>query len=495
MAKKRVDVIIGAKNMTARALRNATRAFKRFGRSVTKIMKRSAIAVTAFGATVFGLTVMFLKAASAAEETRTKFEAVFSSIREEAESAAQALARDFGLAASSARELLGDTGDLLVGFGFTERAALELSDKMNRLAIDLASFTNYSKGAKGASQALTKLLLGETEQAKSLGIVVRQGSDAYKNSVAQKQKDLKVSLLQAKALTALEMATAQSGKAMGDYARTSGGLANTMRRLSESWKLFREEVGLSLNRSGAFNRLLEEAEGRLSAFREQLVGIIDAMSVKGQRGRVVTSVGNVILAALKLGGERIAHSLKSAAPEIGRLIGDGIKAVAKRTPLAREATRVGTASTARGVVRGQMRRENGPGWRPSMDFKEFDSRVKAMTEQLLEQAGVGKKYVASMKGVITAEQGLKAAQEDHANLLGALKLSMPAVAPKTGTTATTTTTPISVMPQAGSTSTLSMGQLFESIYSPEAKEKAAHETAMIKLLETIADNTGEAGLE
>ena len=35
------------------------------------------------------------------------------------------------------------------GFGFTQEEALKLSTEVNKLAVDLASFTNFSGGAEG----------------------------------------------------------------------------------------------------------------------------------------------------------------------------------------------------------------------------------------------------------------------------------------------------------------------------------------------------------
>ena len=67
----------------------------------------------------------------------------------QAEETAHTFKESFGLSEQSAKDLLSSTGDLLVGFGFTEESALGLSTQVNQLAVDLASFTNFSGGAKG----------------------------------------------------------------------------------------------------------------------------------------------------------------------------------------------------------------------------------------------------------------------------------------------------------------------------------------------------------
>jgi hypothetical protein len=106
-----------------------------------------------------------------------------------------------------------------------------LSNEVNKLAVDLASFTNFSGGAEGASQALTKALLGERESVKSLGISILE-TDVQARVLQNTQKGLTFeSERQAKAYATLQLAQEQSKNAIGDYARTSGSFANQMRLL------------------------------------------------------------------------------------------------------------------------------------------------------------------------------------------------------------------------------------------------------------------------
>ncbi len=187
------------------------------------------------------------KAASDAEEIEGKFNVVFGGIADDATAAASKIAKDFDLANSTVNKLLGDTGDILTGLGFDQRTALQLSESVGTLALDLASFTNFAGGAEGASAALTKALLGEAESAKALGIVIRQDTAEYK-ALVQEQMDVNgLSLIQAKAMTALKIATDQSKNAIGDYARTMDSTANVGKRLGESTKALKEEWGRSVN--------------------------------------------------------------------------------------------------------------------------------------------------------------------------------------------------------------------------------------------------------
>jgi len=173
-----------------------------------------------------------IKAASDSEETLSKFGTVFQDVREESEKTAKQLRDDFGLSSTKAKELLSDTGDLLSGFGFTGASALALSTEVQKLAIDLASFTNFSGGAEGASKALTKALLGERESVKLLGIAILE------QDVKAKVKALEVAgrftdetLREKRAVATLAIAVEQSKNAIGDFARTSKSFANQARIL------------------------------------------------------------------------------------------------------------------------------------------------------------------------------------------------------------------------------------------------------------------------
>ena len=259
-----------------------------------------------------GLTKSLIDVASEAQETSSKFNQVFRSISEQANISAESLSDSYGLSSVSSKKLLSDTGDLLTGFGFTQAEALGLATEVNKLAVDLASFTNYSGGTEGASVALTKALLGESEQAKALGIVIRQDSDEYKNSIKAKQEDLGVSLLQAKALTALEIATKQSQNAIGDYARTSQDFANTQRRVQESLKDLQAEIGGEL--LPIVGELLDVFETLVSLFIDAPVGI------KVFAGTLVAIVSVIAAVTLGINGLTIAFGALAANPIIALIL-------------------------------------------------------------------------------------------------------------------------------------------------------------------------------
>lgn len=227
----------------------AKKSQKGLGKFFSFIKTSGVGAFLALGAVIAG-TVKFLKdseaAASDAQEVYSKFDVVFESIQESANKTADEIAESFGIAESTSRELLSATGDILVGFGFTEEAALSLAKQTTELSADLASFTNFEGGAARASAALTKALVGESESVKALGIVIRQDTKEYKERIKSIMETNNVTQIQAKALAALQIATEQSGKAIGDVALTWDSAANVEKRLTEQTKALEEAVGVGL---------------------------------------------------------------------------------------------------------------------------------------------------------------------------------------------------------------------------------------------------------
>lgn len=191
------------------------------------------------------------------EETTAKFYEVFKGVESAADQAAQTLIDRFGASELSAKSMLSQTGDLLVGFGFARDEALKLAEQVAQLGSDVASFSNYAGGAEGATQAITKAMLGETEQAKMLGIAIKTDSEEYKQIYNRIKETQGVTETQAKALTALQIAFQQKGDAMGDFERTMGSIANQGRMLDTQLEALKANVGRGLQ--GAFR----EAQGAL----------------------------------------------------------------------------------------------------------------------------------------------------------------------------------------------------------------------------------------
>ena len=193
---------------------------------------------------VADLTNELIKSASDAEETANKYNVVFKGIEKDAISATEAIRKGFGLSNQESQKLVSNTADILTGFGFTKKAALDMSIATQKLAGDLGSFNNLSTA--DASERLTKALTGETESLKALGIVIRQDTKEYKSLVSAIQQAEGVSLLQAKAMANIQIATEQSGNAIGDFSRSIDSFANQSRIAKSSLEDIKVELGQAL---------------------------------------------------------------------------------------------------------------------------------------------------------------------------------------------------------------------------------------------------------
>jgi DNA repair exonuclease SbcCD ATPase subunit len=269
-----VDVDVDTRK-AEKGIKRILKGVKSIGSRVTNIFAMVGLAIDGIRESVrlIQSVAVYKNAARDANEIENKYLTVFETIRKKAQEVAEELANGFGLANSTAMELLGNTGDILVGFGFSEEMALNLSNMVNKLAVDLASFTNFQGGARRASEALTKAILGETESAKALGIVLRQGTEDFKNRVEALKETNGYTENQARAVTLLNEAYRQSKKAVGDFARTQDQLANMERVLEESYKEFKIWLGEQM--IPAFKEMTKNAIKFFDSFTESNVEALE----------------------------------------------------------------------------------------------------------------------------------------------------------------------------------------------------------------------------
>jgi hypothetical protein len=292
----KLNVQIGAElSGLQKSLKSAQASLESFGRSASAIGSSMSTFITAPIVGGLGLAV---KAASDAEETFSKFATVFRDVGGEAEDAFQTLRKEYGLSAKASKQLLGDTGDLLTGFGFTQDEALKLSTEVQKLAVDLASFSNFSGGAEGASKALTSALLGEREAVKSLQIVITE--EAVKKQMAiNATKGLTFATeQQAKAQATFDIAIQQSQNAIGDYARTQDSFANQLKNLQRDLSDLTVTIGTRLLPFA--QKLVNAASNLVKSFQSMSSEVVDGVIKFGlfvaALGPLLTGLGFVSIA-------------------------------------------------------------------------------------------------------------------------------------------------------------------------------------------------------
>ena len=241
-----LNFIINARDNTKAAMQSVTKGVDKIQGKLKKMQptfqKMALSGGIAFGAVSAGVWTATQKAVNA-QEIFSKFNTVFDEVGTKAEEVAKDLRDNWGLAESTAKDLLSSTGDLLSGFGFTGDAALDLSERTQKLSIDLASFTNLQGGSARASEIITKALLGERDSLIALGVKILDADVKQRLLEEGKEKLEGMALRQAKAEITLQLIMEQSGKALGDYERTSESAANQQRLLQERVKELSEKLG------------------------------------------------------------------------------------------------------------------------------------------------------------------------------------------------------------------------------------------------------------
>ncbi len=326
--------IVGDDRDFKKALQKSTRELDKTADRFQQIGKGLSLAVTA---PVVGLGVAMSRAAIEAEETQNKFNVAFRGIEDDAQAAADNLSDNFGLANDEAQRLLAGTGDLLKGFGATAEEALGLSSQVQTLAVDLASYNNLAGGTEQASQAITAALLGEREQLKQLGVVIRQ-TDVDQRLLAKGQQDLTgQARLQAQAQATLELTMEQSTDAIGDYERSGGSAAQQIRELKSQTREMAVELGNEL--LPVIQSVLSQVLDMVDSFSElddaQKRTIIQIAAVAAALGPMSVAIGTTIKAV---------NALKLAAVALGGATGLGLVVLAAGAV-------VGAVRVIRGPVR------------------------------------------------------------------------------------------------------------------------------------------------
>jgi len=151
----------------------------------------------------------------------------FGSAQADIKAFADSAAENFGLSSLAAQRYAGKTGAALNAMGLESKAAV-MSKTLTGLSGDLASFWNIT--ADEANQKLfSGVISGETEGLKALGIVM---TDTNLRAFALTQgitKKTSAMTIDEKAELRYQYVLNATKQAQGDFAKTSGSLANQMR--------------------------------------------------------------------------------------------------------------------------------------------------------------------------------------------------------------------------------------------------------------------------
>lgn len=212
-------------------------------RNLQKELGPLASRFTAFGAALAGVGLSGL--AADAEETQSKFNAVFKDLSDTTETFVNDLASSVGRGRTELRGFLATLQDTFVPLGFARAEAAELSKQLVTLAIDVASFNNEADAA--VIRAFQSALVGNTEAVRRYGIVLSQArleqealAQGFENGLAGLTESEKAQLR----LNVILQATAD---AQGDALRTQDSFQNSLKRTNAVLIELGEELGAILN--------------------------------------------------------------------------------------------------------------------------------------------------------------------------------------------------------------------------------------------------------
>lgn len=181
-----------------------------------------------------------IMAASDAQEMQAKFNIVFGDMSKDAEKWSKEFVGKIGGSILDVKKQMGNSQDLLVGFGASKEAAFELSKQIQSLGSDLSAFNNMSSDE--AVDRLRKTLLGEHENGKAMGIIINENTLKQELSARGDKRKLQ-------SLTELEkielryaVAVKQSTNAIGAAERESDGFARQL----ETFKGNMENLAVSI---------------------------------------------------------------------------------------------------------------------------------------------------------------------------------------------------------------------------------------------------------
>lgn len=239
-----------------------------------------------------GAGVAFFKGAvngaSDLAESASKVTVVFGEQAGAIMKASKTSASAMGLSKSAYLAANGELGNLLVSLKIAPKDAANMSQQMVKLAGDMASFNNVSP--EEALLAIRSGLTGETEPLKRFGVNM--------NDATLKTQALKLGLIkttkeamspQTKALAAQALIMAQTGTAQGDFARTSGGLANQQRIAAAQTENLKNKIGKGL---------LPLVTAGTKAYAGFVKGIINGTGAGGKFRDILMSVGGAIKGAV-----------------------------------------------------------------------------------------------------------------------------------------------------------------------------------------------------
>lgn len=319
-------------NFTIAARNQASGAIAGVNKSLGGLRAKTVAVGSAIGTALGGIAVQaFSKltsfvqssigAASNLNETMSKTKVIFGDAADDVIAFAAAAGDSLGLSQQAALDASSTFAVFAQSAGLAGPDLSKFSGDLVTLSADFASF--YNTSPEQAITAIGAALRGESEPIRKYNILLNDATLRQRAMTLGIIKNTKTALTpQQKVLAAQAEIMAQSGVAQGDFARTSGGLANQQRILAAAMGNLSADLGT------AFMPILQEAIGFITGtvipvFREKFVPIIGALK------DIFTKVADTIKSV-------VGPIMEALQKPIGRLIGTfGVLLITLRPIIAR----------------------------------------------------------------------------------------------------------------------------------------------------------------
>jgi hypothetical protein len=232
-----VELLLRAKDQLSRVVDRSAASFDR-------LKARAKLAAVAGAAALAGLAFKAIQAASAFEETESKFKAVFKGEAERVRGELEAIGDEINRSARSMMGYASTLQDTFVPLGFAREEAADLSVQVVQLSQDLASFNNLP--TQQVIMDIQSALVGNTETLRKYGVVAQE-TEIKQYALNEGLWDGEGALTaQEKAAAILGITLASTTDAQGDAARTADSFANQMRGLRDEINDLLIELGQKL---------------------------------------------------------------------------------------------------------------------------------------------------------------------------------------------------------------------------------------------------------
>lgn len=281
--------------------------------------KRAILAATAFTVAAGYASVKLVKIASDAEETQAKFDTVFKNLSRQANAWAEAFGDSVGRAHQDVKVWMAGLQDTFVPLGIARDKALDLSESLTQLAVDVASFNNKSDAE--VIRDFTSALVGNHETVRKYGIIIGESAieqEAFNQGIGKSYKEL--TDLQK---VMLRYALIQKGTtdAQGDAIRTADSYANQMKRLRANIKNLSKDMSSGL--LAAYTDIVTKTNEWLAANHDLVVSGVTGFLKKTGDGLSATAgwlqenINLVKNLTIALGGLYILNQVKRLALATG----------------------------------------------------------------------------------------------------------------------------------------------------------------------------------